>query len=220
MKQRLVAHSARAVAAVLILAAGLMAAPRAEAAQDPTDFVADLGNQAIQVMGPSIPSAQRVARFRQLFDRDFDLSGIARFVLGPYGRALTPAQQQEFVALFRESMAQAYSDRLGQYAGEPFRVTGSRQTGGETIVYSRVLRANGKPVEIDWHVAERGGRLVVTDVAVDGVSQKVTERNQVAGIIQRNGGRPDSAIAALRQQLAQSGAPMTGSSAPPPAYGR
>jgi phospholipid transport system substrate-binding protein len=82
---------------------------------------------------------------------------------------------------------QAYSSKLGQYAGAPFRVTGSRPNGDETVVTSQVVRAGGNPVEIDWHLINRGGRYLITDVFVDGVSMGVTQRNEFAGIIQRNG---------------------------------
>jgi phospholipid transport system substrate-binding protein len=205
----------RAIGVALLVFAPIFAAPRIADAQDAAAFIRNVGTQAIEVMGPSVSPGARTARFRHLFENDFDLPGAARFVLGPHGRDLTPQQQQEFLTLFREALAQAYSQKLGQYGGQPFRVTGSRPMGGETIVSSQVDRAGGAPIEIDWHVADRGGRLLITDVAIDGVSQKVAQRNQYAAIIQRNGGRPDALLAALRQELAQAAPPMTGSSSPP-----
>ena len=93
--------------------------------------------------------------------------------------------------------------RLSRYADAPFRVTGSRPFGGETVVTSQVWTNGNSPVDIDWHVQNRNGRFVVTDVVVGGVSMKTTQRSEFASIIQRNGGQPDSLIAALRQQLAQ-----------------
>src|SRR5438132_11307307 len=188
-----------AVALLFVLCQG--AVPRGAAAQDAASFIQNLGSQAIQVLGPSVPAPQRTAQFRRLFESDFDLPGAARFVLGANARALTPEQNQEFLTLFREYLAQAYSTRLGEYGGEPFRVTGSRPNGEETVVTSQVQRRNGKPVEIDWHVSNRDGRMLITDVYVDGVSMKVTHRQEFASIIQRNGGRPDTLLAALRQQL-------------------
>jgi len=208
----------RAVAVALLLTGSALAAP-AGAAQDADAFISNLGTQAIQVLGPSAQPAQRAARFRQLYESDFDIAVAARFVLGPSGRTMTPQQLQEFAGLFREYLVQAYTRRLGEYGGEQFRVTGNRQAGDETIVTSQVMRRSGNPVEMDWHVAEHGGRLVITDVTVDGVSMKVTHRNEFAQIIQRNGGRADSLIAVLRQQLAQGpgAAPQSGSSLPPAA---
>jgi len=185
----------------LSLLVAFNAAPRVAAAQaDPAGFIQALGTQGIQALNHSVPQAQRVAVFRQILDQDFDLADISRFVLGPYARSLSPQQQQEFMVLFRDRLARTYAERLSAYGGQPFRVTGTRPMGGETVVTSQVLRNDGPPVEIDWHVADRGGRMLVTDVVVNGVSQKISERQEFAGIIQRNGGRPESVIAALRQE--------------------
>lgn len=208
-------HRLRAPAGALLVVLCLAALPRSAAAQDAGSFISNLGNQAIQSLGHSVPAAQRIAHFRRLFASDFDLQGASRFVLGPAGRNLNPEQQQEFAGLFRDYLAEAYSTRLAEYAGEPFRVTGERPGGGETIVTSQVQRRGGSPVEIDWHVVNQGGRFLVTDVYVDGVSMKVTHRQEFAAIIQRNGGHPEALLAALRQQLHEVPAARTGSSYPP-----
>lgn len=215
MKRNIACRASQAIAVMLLLILCQAAAPRAAAAEDAGAFIQNLGNQAIQVLGPSVAPAPRTAHFRRLFDSDFDLPGAARFVLGPNGRSMTPEQHREFLTLFREYLAQAYSARLGEYGGEPFHVTESRPNGDETVVASRVLRRNGAPVEIDWHVIDRDGRFQVTDVYVDGVSMKVTHRQEFAAIIQRNGGRPEALLVALRQQLAQAPASLSGSSTQP-----
>jgi hypothetical protein len=102
----------------LFLVIGLFAAgPCQAAAQDPRAFVAELGHQAIQVLGRNVPSAQRIARFRELFHDDFDVSGIGQFVLGRYWRVATPAEQQEFLRLFQEYIVQSYATRLANMAG-------------------------------------------------------------------------------------------------------
>ena len=193
----------RAAGLVVLLVGCLGLAPRGAVAQDASSFINNLGTQGMQVLGPSVPAAQRSARFRQLLDNDFDLPEIARFVLGSYGRSMSPQAPQEFLPLFREYVVQAYSTRLGQYGGAPFRVTGSRPYGGETVVNSQITRSGGQPLAVDWHVIDRGGRLLVTDVVVDGVSMKATQRSEFSSIIQRNGGQPDALVAALRQQVAQ-----------------
>ena len=81
-------------------------------------MITSLGNQALKVLGKNVDPNERVARFRQLFSEDFDVPGIARFVLGRYWRVATPQQQQEFVKLFTNYIALAYSDRLAEYSGE------------------------------------------------------------------------------------------------------
>ena len=61
--------------------------------------------------------------------------------MGPAGRNMTPEQQQEFTNLFRDYVAQTYSEKLATYGGSPFRVTGTRQNGDETIVTRSCARA-------------------------------------------------------------------------------
>jgi len=187
---------------IFLIAALAAALPRPAAAQDANGFINNLGTQAISVLGPSVPPAQRVARFRELFSQDFDVAGIGQFVLGRYWRTATPPQQQEFLRLFQEYIVQAYSARLAQYGGEPFRVTGSRPNGEETVVTSEIIRANGNPVQVDWYLIRGGSGFKITDVYVAGVSMKVTQRDEFASVIQRNGGQVDGLIAQLRQKVA------------------
>jgi phospholipid transport system substrate-binding protein len=187
----------------LLMLTCFAATPRSAAAQDATSFISSLGARGLQALRPSLSEAQKQAGFRDLLENNFDLAGISRFVLGPYARAMSPAAQQQFEPLFRDYLAQVYTTRLSRYADAPFRVTGSRPLGGETVVTSQVLTSDGSPVEIDWHVQNRDGRFLVTDVVVGGVSMKTTQRGEFASVIQRNGGQPDALIAVLRQQLAQ-----------------
>jgi len=178
----------------------VLATPRAANAQDARSFVATLGEQAIQVLGPGVPELQRQARFRELFRDDFDLAGIGQFVLGRYWRVATPQEQQDFLGLFQEYLVRAYSARLGAYGGEPFRVTGVRANGDETAVTSEIVRRNGGPIAVDWYLIGRGP-FKITDVYVGGVSMKVTQRDEFASVIQRNGGQVGALIAQLRQKL-------------------
>src|SRR5207244_11528934 len=115
-----------AIGALFLLTGLLTVAPQEGAAQDARAFVANLGNQAIQVLGPSVSPAQRIARFRQLFHDDFDVPGIGQFVLGRYWRIASPEEQQEFLRLFQEYIVQAYAARPGEYGGAQFRGLGSR----------------------------------------------------------------------------------------------
>jgi phospholipid transport system substrate-binding protein len=188
---------------VVAIAVGLLAAAPGNAAMDPGAFVGSLGQEGIQSIGPNVSPQQRIARFNQLFQADFDVNGIGRFAIGRYWQAFSPEQQQEFLRLFQAYTVQAYADKLGQYGGAQFRVLGSQPAGGEGVVSSEVIRPSGQPVRMDWHLIGEGGGYKVTDVYVDQVSMKVTQRDEFAKIIQNNGGQPSALLAVLRQQLHQ-----------------
>jgi phospholipid transport system substrate-binding protein len=191
-----------ATSAVILVLTILAAAPRAQVSADPRAFIGSLGAKAIEVLGPSVPPQQRQARFRELLQNDFDVPGIGQFVLGRYWRAATPQEQQEFLQLFQEYVVQAYSGRLGEYGGAPFRVTGSRPAGDEVVVTSEIARPGAPPIQIDWFLVNRGGALKITDVYVGGVSMKVTQRDEFSAVIQRNGGQIGPLLVQLRQKIA------------------
>ena len=52
-----------------------------------------------------------------------------------------------------------------------------------------LFRGFAPPLQIDWHLIDVGGQYKVTDLYIDRVSMKVTQRDAFAAIIQNNGGR-------------------------------
>lgn len=201
---------------VIAVAFGLFtAAPPSDAAMDPNGFINNLGQQGIQSLGPNVPPQQRFARFRQLFEADFDVADIGRFAVGRYWRALNPAQQQEFLQLYREYTVQAYVEKLGKFGGAQFRVIGSEPYGDGVVVNSEAFPPGGNAVRIDWHLVPSGDGYKVNDVMVDQVSMKVTQRDEFARIIQNNGGQPGALLAVMREQLRDQGTVPT--AAPYPA---
>ena len=129
-----------------ILALARVLPPLPAAAADAAAVIMGLGNEALKVLGKNVDPNLRVARFRELFRRDFDVPGIARFVLGRYWRLATPAQQQEYVTLFTDYIAFVYADRLAEYAGATLRVTGSRPAPDGELVSTEIIRPGGQPL--------------------------------------------------------------------------
>lgn len=195
-----------AILAFVVAVAVLLPARPASAAADPAALITDLGNQALQVLGKNVGANERLVRFRQLFSEDFDVPGIARFVLGRYWRVATEPQQQEFVKVFTNYIALAYSNRLAEYSGETLKVTGSRTAQDGAVVSSEILRPNGAPpAKVEWLLTQHDGAYKISDVRVEGVSMAVTQRSEFASVIQRHGGQVQGLIAALRQKTESAG---------------
>src|SRR3954452_23866146 len=135
--------SIAAGALILSIVASPPIAAAASSAMDPTVMIADLGTQGIQSLGQAATSAERIARLGTLFRQDFDINGIGLFALGSYRRITTPAEQQEFFRLYPEFTVRAFQARLNNYRGAPFRVTGRRMFGNETVVSSEILPTSG-----------------------------------------------------------------------------
>jgi phospholipid transport system substrate-binding protein len=170
---------------------------------DPTLFVSNLGNQLQAVAGQPSPM-QRQPGFRQLFEADFDVPGISRFVLGRYGRVLMPNEQQQFVCYFEDYVVLTFSDRLSQFVadGAVFKVIGSRPDSDGVIVFSQISRGSGQAIRVDWHLVPFATVYKVSDIAIDGVSMTLSGRSDLEGVVERNGGRADSILPVMRQETA------------------
>lgn len=191
----------RTVLTAFVLIAGALAPAVLAAVADPAAVINNLGNRALEVLGKNATPAQRVARFHELFREDFDVPGIARFVLGRYWKTTTAEQQEEFVKLFEDYIAIVYSSQLAEYSGETLKVTRSRADPEGATVASEIIRPTGAPpVKVEWHLADQNGTYKIRDVSVDGISMAVTQRSEFASVIQRNGGQVQSLIAMLRQK--------------------
>ncbi len=192
--------------AFLVVALVILVPARPAAAQNPAAVITNLGNNALKVLGSNVDPNLRVARFRELFQADFDVPGIARFVLGQYWRLAAPTQQQEFIRLFADYIALVYANRLAEYGGETLRVTGTHPAPDGELVASEIIRTNGQPpARVDWLLTPANGSYKITDVIFEGVSMAVTQRSEFASFIQRNGGQVQSLITALQQKTASAG---------------
>lgn len=191
---------------VLPVSAFAQSAPTHEqAVTTPTGkFIQDLGDQAIAVIAnKGLSQDQRSEHFRQMLRNSFDLQTIGRFVIGRSWNAASSAQQQEYMHLFEALVIKTYSDRFALYTGEGFKVTGLRpETEKDTVVTSEITHPDGsEPTEVDWRVRHKDGRLGIIDVVIEGVSLSVTQRQEYASIIQRDGGQLNGLLALMRQQL-------------------
>jgi phospholipid transport system substrate-binding protein len=89
------------------------------------------------------------------------------------------------------------------YSGEGFHVTDIRpQSTADTVVNTEIIHSDGSaPTPIDWTVRDANGKLAILDVSVDGVSQSVTERDEFADILARNGENFDALLNVIRQKV-------------------
>jgi phospholipid transport system substrate-binding protein len=152
-------------------------------------FVQSLGQQALATLRtPGMTLDQRETAFRTLLRQDFDLDFIARFVLGRTWNELTPEQRADYVQVFAEFVLKSYSQRLGGYSGETFAVTGARPAGEQDVVVrTRIDRPSGPPLGADWRVRASDNQYRIIDVAIEGISMAVTQRQEFASVVNRAG---------------------------------
>jgi phospholipid transport system substrate-binding protein len=183
----------------LTVIAGLSVAPRPAAADEaPIAFIRTLGTQAVSVIRSAMPLPNKAYYFDQMVRQDFDLTGISRFVLGPYWRLASPAERQEFCEDFADRLVRIYGRQLAQSGDGDFVVTGSRTAPDGVIVTSRISPRQGAPIAVDWRLGVSDGVYKVEDVAIDGVSMALAQRSEIAALIARGGGQVGMLLVTMR----------------------
>ena len=201
--------SCRSLSVLVVAALLLWAAPVRAAPTDPKAFVDGLVQQALTMLNnPQMPDSEREQRFGTLLQNGFDIPRIARFVLGRYWLSASDQDRSQFSQLFAQWVVRTYAARFKDYSGETVKVTGARtESPTSSVVTSQLIHSNGAPpTTIYWHVAKRGDDLKIVEVEVEGVSMALTEREEIASAIQRDGGTVAGLNQQLKQRLASSGA--------------
>lgn len=184
-------------AGALLLAAALpaRAAGAAEARAFVEATIAELF--AIARSGQGVP-AQRAA-FRELVARRVAITQVARSVLGQAWRAATPAQQAAYLEAFQDYVARKYGSRFEEFTQVRMEVLAAKDLGERGVVVdSRATLANGETAQVEWGVSARSGQLLISNIVVEGVSLVTSEREMIAGMLDRAGGNLDRLIAELR----------------------
>jgi phospholipid transport system substrate-binding protein len=190
-------HGLRSVVCAVVL----LAASAAHAAQEPRTFIDQLGEEVIGVLNDQgIDQAGRAERFRTLFAEAFDLPAISQFVLGRHWREAAPEQRAEWQEVLKDYVANLYARQFSTYEGQRFEIVRERPLDGSTVVQTRIQRADGQPLDVDFRVQRSGDELKIVDVLVANVSLIVTKRSEFDSVIQREG--VDGLMRRLRQKSA------------------
>ncbi len=185
---------AKMLSPLLAILALLGMAPGA-GAQDKTPpqqaekFIQDIGTRAVALLAKyNDKDPRHQEEFKTLVRQGFDLDLIGRFALGGAWRNASPGQQSEYQQLFATWVLNSYARRLGAYKGETFSILGSQPIADtDALVDTEIRRPDGAPLKAGWRVREIGGQLKIIDVMVEGVSMALTQRQEFASVVQRQG---------------------------------
>ena len=166
------------------------------------NFVAEMGNKAFASLGEkNLSKNERKIRFHALLRNAFDMPQIARFTLGRYWRIASNEEKSEFTNLFVRFFVQAYSNRFGDLGGKKFVVTQSRAiSASQSLVLSEIIIPGKPSIKVNWRVRSKDRHYKVVDVAVEGISMSVTQRDEFVSVIRQTGGKVSGLIRALRKK--------------------
>ncbi len=173
-------------------------------AGEPLDLVRTAVDKAVQILKdpklqPADKKKERIDRLREAVNPIFDYQEMAKRALGTHWRRRTPAEQEEFVILFRDFLEGIYSDKIDLYGGE--KVLFGRQTVDEDFaqVESTIINPKGEEIAVNYKLRRVNGKWKVYDAVVENISIINNYRSQFDRVI--SGSSYQELVKRLREKV-------------------
>jgi phospholipid transport system substrate-binding protein len=196
----------RHVAVGLLMTLGRTAAAQSDQSATAVIFIRQAGNELATLVSAAAASQAERPRLQAFLDRVVDVDGVARFCLGRYWAAASGSQQRIYVTVFHRVLLRNVVSWLGSHQQGSAHVTIERPLadGQDISVPTVVARDGDPPAHVTWLVTMSQGGPKIIDTVVEGVSMRLTVRNDYTSFIAHNGGDIEVLIRGLERQ-AESG---------------
>ncbi len=168
-------------------------------------FIHILSTKALKLAtNTALSSSDRRQAIAKILNQGFDMPWIARFVLGRNWRLANAKQRKEYLDLFQAIVEHTYSRQFTDYSGQKISILGHKIGNRKYIfVRSRIYdpKRSNININVNWRLIPSGNSFKIIDVVIEGVSMGVTQRNEYASVLQRNGNSISALIKAMRKSL-------------------
>jgi phospholipid transport system substrate-binding protein len=160
-------------------------------AGEPLEMVRSSVEKVVAVLrDPKLKSPEkkneRIDRLKEIINSIFDYDEMARRALGAHWRRRTPAEQEEYLTLFRLFIEKVYADKVDLYEGE--RIVVGRETidGDYAEVESKVINARGEESPVIFRLRRANAKWRVYDAVVENISVVQNYRSQFDRVISKS----------------------------------
>jgi phospholipid transport system substrate-binding protein len=170
----------------------LSGAVPALAAPTVTDQVKQVVDQVVKIVSdPELKKPakepQRRQQLKQTIASIFDYGEMAQRSLATHWKNRTPAEKKEFTSLFATLLENSYAGKIESYHNEKIVYLGETVDGQYADVKSKVIAPKGDEYSLDYRLMNKGGKWLVYDVVIEGVSLVSNYRGQFNRIINSQG---------------------------------
>jgi phospholipid transport system substrate-binding protein len=160
-------------------------------AGEPLQVVKTAADKAIEILkDPKLQGSdkkkERIERLREAVNPIFDYEEMAKRALGPHWRRRSPAEQEEFVRLFRDFLEKIYSDKVDLYEGQ--KVVFGRETIDNDFaeIESTVIGVKGDEYSVVYKLRRADGKWRVYDAVIENISMVNNYRSQFDRVIAKS----------------------------------
>ncbi|OYQ76394.1 MlaC/ttg2D family ABC transporter substrate-binding protein [Wohlfahrtiimonas chitiniclastica] len=120
----------------------------------------------------------------------FDFNTMSQWVMGRAWRDATPAQRDRFMNEFKKLLINAYGNALLEYTDDKvnvFPLPPNAKNKNEVTVRSEITSSSHKPVAVNYSMIKSGGKWLVYDVSIEGVSIVTSYRTEIRELVNAKG---------------------------------
>jgi len=153
--------------------------------------------------GSSTPFDNRYRALAPVVEQVFNLDAVLAASIGLSWATLPADQKAMLAAAFRRYTVSSYATSFNSYNGQSFQVSPAVRALGndEVVVNSRLLRADGSSIALDYVMRRGPAGWQAVDVLTDGsISRVAVQRSDFRGLM-RSGGAP-ALVAGLQHKVA------------------
>ncbi|HBG08322.1 MAG: organic solvent tolerance ABC transporter substrate-binding protein [Geobacteraceae bacterium GWC2_58_44] len=157
-----------------------------------TDEVKRVVDEVVRIVGdPELKKPQKEPQRRQALRNTissiFDYQEMAQRSLATHWKVRTPAERSEFISLFQTLLENSYAGKIEGYRNEKIVYLKESVDGQHAEVKSKVIVPKGDEYSLDYRLAQKGGKWMVYDVVIEGVSLVSNYRGQFNRIVNNQG---------------------------------
>lgn len=164
-----------------------------------TDHVRKTLDDIVKLLRQSGNGESRAPQLQSIMETRANVPLLARFSAGRAWREMSKSQQSSYTQAFSRYIAVTYSRRFDEYAGDPKISVGRAIDAGRKgfLVESPIQVPNREPIAVEWLVSDRGGRVEIVDLVIEGISMAATQREEINAMLDRRNGDVDKLISFL-----------------------
>ena len=167
---------------IIVVLLLIMVAPARAAT--PLDYTRTVLEQARVIVAGNHSHNEKLAALSVLFGKFLDSDAMGRQSLGQHWSSFTPAQQKDFLALFRQLLERTYVSKLLLFENPNFLYAGQQSTGYGAIVDTKIVTPRDQ-FDVKYWLIPSEGNWVVTAITVEDVSLTANLGSQLDDLLSR-----------------------------------
>jgi phospholipid transport system substrate-binding protein len=167
---------------ISLLVVLLLATPAQTAG--PLEYTRTILEQARAIVASNQTHNDKLAALSVLFSKFLDTDAMGQEALGPHWSSFSPAQQKEFLALFRELLQRTYVQKLLLFENPNFVYAGEQITGAGATVDTKIVTPRDE-FDVIYGLRLIGDVWLATAITVEQVSLTANLGSQLNDLLSR-----------------------------------